>query len=322
MSTSSDPQVTCVTEDDFLQDVIDGLSKAAGQRHIPSRYLYDERGCELFEAICETPEYYPTRTEIGIMRRDARVMADVCGSHCRLVEFGSGASIKTQLLLDELESPESYIPVDIAPEYLIPSTRQLKDRYPELRIDPICANFTEPFDLPPADEDQRTIVYFPGSTIGNFTRPESVRLVTNMQEMAGPGGGILIGMDLKKDTGILEAAYNDSRGITAQFTRNLLTRLQRELDADLIPEQFEHFARYSTEAGRIEIYLRSTANQTVRIAEHEFEIKQGELINTEYSYKYDLGDVQQIAMDAGTSLTHAWLDESNWFGIFFFSCRS
>lgn len=313
---------SAVDSESFLQDVVAGLSRKPGKRRLPSRYLYDERGCELFEAICETPEYYLTRTELAIMQRDARSMAEVIGPRCRLVELGSGASIKTQLLLDRLRDPSSYVPVDIAPEYLIPSCERLRLSYPDLAIDPICANFAEPFSIPEAKDAERTVVYFPGSTIGNFTRKTAVDLVMRMKELTGPSGGILIGIDLKKDVGLLAAAYNDLEGVTANFTGNLLVRLQRELNAELERSQFEHLARYNMKKGRIEIYLCSMAEQSIRVGGETFELGKGELINTEYSYKYDLADVQQLAAESGVALTHAWLDEQNWFGVFFLSTAS
>jgi len=306
----------------FLDDVVNGLSQPVGEKFVPSRYLYDERGCELFEAICDTPEYYPTRTELSILKRDAESIASVCGPSCRVVELGSGASIKTEMLLDALESPAMYVPVDIAPEYLGPAVEKLSKRYPSLPIESVCANFADPFRLPDLESCDRTVVYFPGSTIGNFQRSEAVKLLSNMREVAGPAGGILIGMDLKKDIGLLVAAYNDSAGVTADFTSNLLTRMRRELGAEFDEGQFEHFARYNKAEGRIEIYLCSVRDQNIRIGDQEFAIESGELINTEYSYKYDLGDVQKMAVDAGLAVTHAWLDELNWFGIFFFSCAS
>ena len=318
---ASELQLTSSATADFLDDVVAGLSSGLDQKHIPSRYLYDERGCELFEAICETPEYYPTRTELSIMERDAVAMAELCGPRCRLVELGSGASIKTKLLLDELEEPAAYIPVDFAPEYLIPSVRELNTRYPELQVEPVCANFAEPFEIPEIDGSKRTIVYFPGSTIGNFTPKNASRLLTQMAELAGPSGGILLGVDLKKNTELIEAAYNDDAGVTAEFTINLLRRLQRDLDADLDPNLFEHLARYNQAEGRIEIYLRSRVDQTICVDGHRFVIAADELINTEYSYKYSLSDIQRTAEVAGVSLTHAWLDRQNWFGVFFFACQ-
>lgn len=316
---TSEIQLSPAYTTEFLADVVDGLSGEVDEKHIPSRYLYDERGCELFEAICETPEYYPTRTELSIMRRDVRAMAELCGPRCRLVELGSGASIKTQLLLDELVDPAAYIPVDIAPEYLVPSVRELSSRYPDLRIEPVCANFAEPFEISQDTKCERTVIYFPGSTIGNFTRPAAVELLARMREMAGRGGGILLGVDMKKDIEVVEAAYNDQTGVTAQFTTNLLRRLQRDLEAEVAVEGFEHLARYNSIEGRIEIYLRSSADQTIDVGGHTFAIESGELINTEYSYKYSLNDVQSTAHAAGLSLTHAWLDEQNWFGVLFLS---
>ena len=308
---------TAVDEDSFRLDVVAGLARPAHERRIPSRYLYDQQGCELFEAICETPEYYLTRTELSIMHRDAQSMADVVGPHSRLIELGSGASLKTQLLLDRLPELDSYVPVDIAPEYLRPSCDRLRLRYPALRIEPVCANFAEPFSLPATQPGVRNVVYFPGSTIGNFTRPEAARLIHQIRDLVGPEGGILIGMDLKKDPEVLNAAYNDSQGVTAAFTSNLLTRIQRELDCELQDDQFQHFARYNEALGRIEIYLQSLVAQTIRVGGHVFTFEAGELINTEYSYKYSLADVQQLALHADVALTHAWLDERNWFGVFF-----
>ena len=305
----------------FEHDVIEGLSRPKGNRSIPSRYLYDERGCELFEEICGTPEYYPTRTEIAIMRENAHQMADLCGPRCRLVELGSGASIKTEMLLDQLQDPLVYVPVDIAPEYLRPAVEKLKRRYPDLEIEPVCADFSEPFELLNGDDVGATVVYFPGSTIGNFTPESAVELLANMNRLVRPNGGVLIGMDLKKDVPLLESAYNDEEGITADFTHNLLTRMMRELDADLVPDQFEHLARYNRSLGRIEIYLRSLVRQHIQVGETQFELDADELINTEYSYKYDLAQVQDMAVRAQMAMTHAWLDPLNWFGIFFFGCR-
>jgi len=212
-----------------------------------------------------------------------------------------------------------YVPVDIAPEYLEPSIQKINKLYPDLPAKPVCANFTEPFEIPEAVDAEKTVVYFPGSTIGNFTRPDAVKLLKNMGDLVGDDGGILVGMDLKKDADQLEAAYNDAAGVSAQFTNNLLVRIQRELDADVDLDQFEHFAWYNVEMGRIEIYLRSNAEQSIRIGEHVFAIADGELINTEYSYKYSLDDAQQMATDAGLTVTHVWLDEANLFGVFYFA---
>ena len=302
----------------FLAAVLDGLSSGPNQKSLPSRYFYDERGCELFEQICTLAEYYPTRTELDIMRRDAESMAAVCGEACMLIELGSGSSTKTRLLLDALRNPAMYVPVEIAPEYVFPSVKRLRRQYPELSIEPVCADFTQPFGLPETDRAKRKVVYFPGSTIGNFHRHESVELLAKMRQICAGPGGMLIGMDLVKGTELLEAAYNDDLGVTAEFNLNLLERMRRELDADIEIDQFEHLARYNERLGRIEIYLRSTADQTIQIAEREFTMAEGELINTEYSYKYNLSGAQQIAAEASCSLTHAWLDKKNWFGVFFF----
>ena len=256
------------------------------------------------------------------MDRDVEAMADVCGENCMLIELGSGSSTKTRLLLDALTNPVLYVPVDFAPEYLTPSVRMLNGRYPDLAIEPVCADFTGSFELPEVEQAPRKVVYFPGSTIGNFHWHDSVSLLSNMRRICNAAGGILIGMDLKKDVDLLVAAYNDDQGVTAEFNLNLLTRMERELNAEVQTDQFRHLARYNSRLGRIEMYVRSTAEQTIRVDSSEFEIKEDELINTEYSYKYNLFEVQQLARDADCSLTHAWLDEQNWFGVFFFEfCR-
>lgn len=304
---------------EFLRDVLEGLSRGVNKKSIPSRYLYDERGCELFDEICETPEYYPTRTEVGILRRDAKAMAAVCGSHCRLIELGSGSSLKTELLLDHLEEPAVYMPVDFSNDYLEPSVERLQSQYSDLTVEPVCADFTEPFEVDTEHDFRRTVVYFPGSTIGNFHREQAVELLARMRRICGEDGGVLIGIDLKKDVGVLEDAYNDEQGVTAEFTSNLLRRFEIELDAQVVAHQFEHLARYNVDRGRIEIFLRSLRDQEIRIDDQVIEVEAGELINTEYSYKYSLDDVQELAGAADMAMTHAWLDQRNWFGVFFLS---
>lgn len=316
---SADVSVTpTISANAFLQDVINGLSRGVDKKRIPSRYLYDEQGCELFEKICTLPEYYPTRTELEIMSRDADSMAEVCGEGCTLIELGSGSSTKTRLLLDALRRPAMYVPVDIAPEYLEPSVRSLSTDYPALEIEPVCADFTEPFDLPERTAGGRQVIYFPGSTIGNFHREDAISLLRSMKQTCTRTGGILIGMDLKKDPELLEAAYDDEQGVTSAFSLNILNRMRRELDAWIDVDQFEHVSRYNPDEGRIEIYLCSTEGQMIQLGDHTFELAPGELINTEYSYKYSLDEVVELAVNAGCVMTHAWLDRRNWFGVFFF----
>ncbi|MGI9470687.1 MAG: L-histidine N(alpha)-methyltransferase, partial [Rubripirellula sp.] len=234
---------SCVAErraehrDQLLRDVVSGLS--APERSLPSKHFYDERGSQLFDRICELEEYYPTRTEAAIMQASGSEMADCIGSHARLVEYGSGSSLKTRILLDDLSNLADYVPVDISDEHLHQTAEKLSHDYPLLSISPVVADFTRPFQLPECDADfDRTCIYFPGSTIGNFTREHAVDLLSAMRTVAGDRGGLLIGVDLQKDREVLEAAYNDGQGVTADFNLNLLRRINRELNADFDLDQF------------------------------------------------------------------------------------
>ena len=240
------------TADGFRADVLRGLS--APHKELPCKYFYDERGSRLFERICTLPEYYPTRTELAILGRDGREMAERLGPHSLLVEFGSGSSVKTRALLDRLETPAAYIPVDISREQLLASARALIRDYPDLEVRPVCADFTLPFEIPAVSRPAcKRVVFFPGSTIGNFPPDKARQLLTRAARLCGTNGGMLLGADLKKDPQLLHAAYNDSQGVTAAFNLNLLVRINRELGADFRVEQFWHHALYNPIEGRIEI---------------------------------------------------------------------
>lgn len=298
----------------FREDVIAGLGKAP--RSIPCKYFYDERGSQLFEQICELDEYYLTRTELSIMQQHAGEMADQIGEGVMLVEFGSGSSVKTRILLDHLHQPIAYVPVDISEDHLRKTAARLQHRYPSIEVLPVCADFTEDFQLPtPRREPTHDAVYFPGSTIGNF-QPDAARsLLRRIVRLCGCGGGLLIGIDLQKDPEIIESAYNDSQGITAEFNLNLVDRMQRDLGASVDPEAFEHHAAYNTDSHRVEIGLISREDQKVTIGDHSFQLAEGELIRTEYSHKYTVEGFAELAAEAGFNLRMHWTDEQNLFAV-------
>jgi dimethylhistidine N-methyltransferase len=305
----------------FLDEVLDGLAQP--QKRLPSKYFYDRRGCELFDAICEVDEYYLTRTELAIMRRHAAEMARLIGPRAMLLELGSGAGLKTRVLLDHLDAPAAYVPVDIAREHLMATAARLRLRYPGLPILPLCADFIDWFEPPECEPaPERTVVYFPGSTIGNFGPEESQTLLERMAALAGKGGGLLIGFDLQKDPGVLEAAYNDARGVTAAFNKNLLQRINRELGANFHVEQFEHRAVYNADAGRIEMHLVSRRPQSVRIDGRAIPLARGESICTEYSYKYDPAKFRRHAAAAGFRHVKIWTDDRKWFAVAYFETAS
>jgi L-histidine N-alpha-methyltransferase len=298
----------------FRADVLRGL--AAQPKEIPSKYFYDEAGSQLFDRICALPEYYPTRTELAIVRRHRQAMAALLGPDCRLIEYGSGSSIKSRLLLEQLETPAAYIPVDIAEAHLRHAADALARRFVHIEILPVCADFTRPLALPsPSRAAARSVVFFPGSTIGNLTADEAVALLKQTAQLCGPGGGLLLGADLKKDPAILHAAYNDRAGVTAAFNCNLLTRINRELEGDFRLDRFWHHAFYNPPAGRIEMHLVSRADQRVRVGGGSFAIAEGESIRTEYSHKYSRADLRSLAVAGGFAVRRTWTDECEYFAV-------
>jgi len=312
---AADPVVPAPA-DALRADVLRGL--AAVPKELPSKYFYDEAGSTLFEQICELEEYYPTRTELGIMRRHAAEMAALLGRRCLLIEYGSGSSIKTRLLLDHLAEPAAYVPVDISGAHLRRSAGALAREYPHVVVLPVCADFTHGVDLPRGGRrPARRVVYFPGSTIGNFTPAEAVALLRQTARLCGAGGGLLLGADLKKDPAVLHAAYNDARGVTAAFNLNLLARLNRELGADFRLDQFRHYAPYNPCHGRIEMYLVSRLEQQVRIGPDRFCFAEGEPIRTEYSYKYSPKDLRALAVAAGFEVRQVWTDDRRYFSVLY-----
>ncbi|RIL00851.1 MAG: L-histidine N(alpha)-methyltransferase [Proteobacteria bacterium] len=298
----------------FRDDVWHGLSLP--RKTLPCKYFYDARGSALFEAICELPEYYPTRTELSIMERHAGDMAARLGARCLLVEYGSGSSRKTRLLLDRLEAPAGYVPIDISRTALAASARALTDAYPALEVLPVCADYTEPFDLPhPQRTPLRRAVYFPGSTIGNFTPPEVASFLARMARVAGRRGALLVGVDLKKERAVLEAAYDDAAGVTAAFNRNLLVRINRELGGEFDLARFAHRARWDEQAGRVEMHLVADRAHSVRVAGRAFSFARGETIHTENSYKFDLAQFAALAAGAGLAVREVWTDDARRFSV-------
>ncbi len=307
--------------EEFLSDVIRGLS--APSKYLPCKYFYDEAGSRLFDRICELPEYYPTRTELEILRRYAGEMAAMLGPRCLVIEYGSGSSIKTRVLLDHLTEPAAYIPVEIAREQLEQSARVLARDYPRLEVRPLCADFTRPLVLPETGRPAaRRVVYFPGSTIGNFTPDEARQLLERTAKLCGPGGAMLLGADLKKDPRVVENAYNDRDGVTAAFNLNLLTRMNRELATRFKPENFWHHALYNPREGRIEMHLVSRLEQRVPVDGREVLLVEGESICTEYSYKYSLRDLGELAQAAGFAIERTWTDDRKYFSVHYLAVRN
>jgi len=293
----------------------------AGLRESPKRiepiWFYDPRGSALFERICTAPEYYLTRTEIGITRADAPEMAAALGPRVVLIEPGSGASLKTRLLLEALRAPRAYVPVDISREQLLATTRRLRDDFPSLQVQPVCADFTEAFKLPNValNGEARRVVYFPGSTLGNFARPAAIDLLRRMRAIAGTGGAVLLGVDRVKDEAVLERAYNDSAGLTAAFNLNALHHLNRELGADFDPTAFAHRAPWVPDQSRIEMHLVANRELFFSVGGERFEMARGEHLLTEYSHKYTLADVADLAHSAGLAVRSTWSDPQDWFSV-------
>jgi len=300
------------TNEHFRTDVLAGLSRT--KKRLPSKYFYDAAGSQLFDRITELAEYYPTRTELAIMRQHAGAMAELCGPQCLLVELGAGSLVKVRLLLDQLDRPTGYVPVDVSGSHLRASAKELDGDYPGLGVYPVVADFMRPFELPPVPAARR-MVYFPGSTIGNFDRAEADDLLRRIAQLVGPGGGLLLGLDLQKDPTVLEAAYNDARGVTAAFNLNLLIRINRELDADFEPLKFRHRAFYNSMRSRIEMHLVSITEQSVRVGDTTFNFRAGESIHTENSYKYELCDLSLRASECGLRTDDVWTDPRSYFAV-------
>lgn len=307
---------------DFRADVLAGL--AARPKRLAPKYFYDKRGSELFDRITGLPEYYPTRTEIGILRRNADEIAKVAGESPLLVEYGSGSSQKIRILLDALSGHDvRYVAIDISREHLLESTEALAEELPQVAVYAVCADYSKPYPLPAEalEGAGRRVAFFPGSTIGNFLPGEALAFLRNTAETLGAGGALLIGADLHKDPAILEAAYDDGQGVTAQFNLNLLNRINRELDADFDLDRFEHRALYDAEAHRIEMHLVSGERQQVRIGEASFGFETGESIHTENSHKFTIDGFRELARSAGFEPGAVWTDADALFSLHWLEVR-
>lgn len=297
----------------FSVAVLAGLSSP--EKSIPSRFLYDAAGSELFERITELPEYYPTRTEMRILKTRASEIAASAAPGNVLIEFGSGSSLKTELLLAEMHRLHAYVPIDISPAALREAQARIEKRFAALRVLPVCADFSHPFALPQEIEGRPRLGFFPGSTIGNLERPAAITLLASMAESLESGSRLIIGVDLKKDEDRLIPAYDDAAGVTAAFNLNLLKRANRELGADFDISQFDHLATYNEDEGRVEIYLVSQAEQTVNVQGKRFQLAAGERIHTEYSHKYDIAGFHALAATAGWQPLNVWTDPENLFSV-------
>jgi dimethylhistidine N-methyltransferase len=295
-----------------LTEILDGLSKK--EKVIPPRYFYDQRGSQLFDEISGTEEYYITRTEIKILRENVREISEAIGDNVLLIEFGSGSSVKTRIILENCDIT-GYIPIDISYDHLIESVNQLKELFPDLKIYPMHADYSEDFTLPETDQNfKRKIIFFPGSTIGNFTPREAEEFMEKAAMLAGDKGGMLLGFDLVKDHRLLEAAYNDRSGVTSEFNLNILDNVNNLTGSDFDKNNFEHLAFYNNFEKRIEMHLVSRSDQFVNINNRQIKIGKGENILTEYSYKYSFKDITELTKEYFT-MRKIWTDKNKFFAV-------
>ncbi|MBB1472463.1 L-histidine N(alpha)-methyltransferase [Luteimonas sp. MC1782] len=302
------------TPDDITGDVLRGLS--ATPKRLPSKYFYDRRGSELFEAITRQPEYYPTRIELALLEARGAQIAAAVGPRAHVVEYGSGSGRKTRLLLDALDDPVAYTPIEISRSALTASADRLDREFGDVEVLPVLADFTCPVPLPaPSRAADHALVFFPGSTLGNFDRAESVRLLAAMRDTMGERGGALVGIDLEKDPAVIEAAYNDAAGVTAAFTLNLLARLNRDIGSDFAPDGFAHRARYLRDEGRIMTTLESLRAQAVTVDGQRFAFAAGEQMHVEQSQKYSDARFDALVREAGLRVVERWNDPLDWFGL-------
>ncbi|HKE10313.1 MAG TPA: L-histidine N(alpha)-methyltransferase [Myxococcota bacterium] len=303
-----------VPQENFRDEVLRGLARP--RKMLPCKYFYDATGSALFDEICDLPEYYLTRDELGILRAHAPEMAALLGPRCLVIEYGSGSGVKTRLLLDQLVDPAGYVPIDISPGPLAAAAHALVAAYPTLEVLPVCADYTAEYPLPqPSATPARRGVFFPGSTIGNFTPGEAESFLKHVGQVCGRGGALLVGVDLAKGSKTLERAYDDSQGVTARFNLNLLARINRELGADFDLGAFRHRAVYERSLRRVEMHLVSKRAQEVRVAGTRFLFQAGEAILTECSYKWDLVEFEQLARGAGWRMARVWRDPQRRFSV-------
>ena len=304
----------------FLAEVLIGLRKS--QKELPSKYFYDERGSQLFERICELKEYYITRIEASVMQANIEEIVELIGSQVLVIEHGCGNCEKVRFLMDHLQDPVAFIPIDISKEQLLQVARELDSIYPQLQILPVCADYTSSFELPiPKQESRCTVVYFPGSTISNFDPIPAKHFLEHVANLCGSNGALLIGVDLKKDPAVLHNAYNDSEGLTAAFNLNLLERINRELGCDFQLDAFEHYAFYNPRESRVEMHLISQKDQAVHVNGEAISLTKGESIWTESSYKYNIDEFERMAAVAGFRVERVWVDERRWFSVQYLTTR-
>jgi dimethylhistidine N-methyltransferase len=318
------PLHDCAPEpDDMRADVLRGLRESP--KSLPCKYFYDARGSQLFDAICELPEYYPTRTEISILENNARAIAEAVGTNATIVEYGSGSGTKTHLLLKALYDfdcdPAAYVPVDIARDHLQKAAHNLARKNPAMQVLPVCADYTRDFSLPETGGTRR-VAFFPGSTIGNFSHENARNFLSRIGKVCGDAGGLLIGVDLRKKRAVLERAYNDAEGVTAQFNLNLLRHINRKIGSDFVLANFRHIALYNEGRGRIEMHLESCAWQSVHIGDEAVSFEIGERMHTENSYKYSLEEFSDLANSAGWQVQNVWLDAARLFSVQYLTINS
>lgn len=301
-------------EDRFVEEVLAGLR--APQKTLPPKFFYDERGSRLFDEICGLDEYYPTRTETSILQAHLDDITDALGDSVILVEYGSGSSVKTRLLLDAIPDATAYVPIDISREHLLTTAEQLKHQYPHIDVLPVCADYSQSIRLGLfPTPGTRLSVFFPGSTIGNFLPEHASAFMRRVHRLVGTGGGLLIGVDLVKNPAIIEAAYDDPGGVTAAFNRNILLHINRRAGANFDPDRFEHRAPWSASMSRIEMRLRALEDMTVNVAGEPIRFCSGEDIITEYSHKYSLERFAELAAGAGFTIENVWTDDRDWFSV-------
>ncbi len=307
-----------MSNEHFSNEVLDGLTRV--QKMIPPKYLYDKKGSEIFEEICELPEYYPTRSEQEILTTNVREMAALIGREALIIEPGSGNGKKVRKLLKELECPKGYVPIEISSEILDRMSVEFREEFPDLKVIPVSGDFTMDHELEELEElkAHKKIIFFPGSTIGNLVPHEAIELLKRFSRWIGAGGGILIGVDLKKDQRVLELAYDDPSGVTAAFNLNLLHRLNDELNASFEIQNFTHEAFYNEALGRVEMHLKSKVPQKVIICDKVIHFRGGETIHTENSYKYTVDEFCDLASRAQLSLKSYWKDCRNLFCVYYF----
>jgi dimethylhistidine N-methyltransferase len=320
MTAAAQESLVCLHDlepkpESFREAVLAGLVKP--HKEIPCKFFYDQRGSRLFEQICDLEEYYPTRTEIGILEAHGADMARFVGPGAQLIEFGSGTSRKVRILLDAMTEPAAYIPIDISKDHLIALATAVARDYPGVEVVPVCADYTEEVPLPEiaSDPSAPRVGFFPGSSVGNFAPARARAFLERVAALVGSGGRFLIATDLKKDRRVLDAAYNDARGLTAAFNLNLLRRANRELGADFDLDSFRHHAFYNEADGRIEMHLVSRRAQTVRVAGRAFDFAEGESIHTENSYKFEIEGFLDLAREAGFAALHSWTDSARYFAV-------